>query len=288
MLRITVDPLRVLKERATQNALAGLGYPVPRVLGASADPGPLGAPFLVMERVAGRPLLDAQLLGVGGVLADAHARLHALDPEALLRALDDEGRAVGAGFGRHAVSYDGYLEGLDARIRKAGLGGLSEAMRWLVERRPSGAARLAICHGDFHPQNLLVEHGRVTGVLDWPNLVVTEPEFDVAATRVLLALTPLHLLPLPAVVRPLVALLRRIMLARYLRAYRRRLPLDAARLSYYEAAACMRGLLRTGEARVAGGAAAANPLDASVFGDRLAARVTQLTGVAVALPPRGR
>ena len=121
-------------------------------------------------------------------------------------------------------------------------------------------------------------------MLDWPNLVVTEPEFDVAATRVLLTLTPLHLLPLPAVVRPLVALLRRIMLARYLRAYRRRLPLDAARLSYYEAAACMRGL----EARVAGGAAAANPLDASAFGDRLAARVTQLTGVAVALPPRGR
>ncbi|MGH7399274.1 MAG: hypothetical protein ACRELW_17240, partial [Candidatus Rokuibacteriota bacterium] len=64
--------------------------------------------------------------------------------------------------------------------------------------------------------------------------------------------------------------------------------LDPARLRYFEAAGCMRGLVRTAEARATGGAAAANPLDASSFGDRLASRFAWITGVPVALPPRLR
>src|SRR5437870_8948925 len=57
-------PARALSERATQNALAGLGYPAPRVPLASPDPTILGGAFLVMERLAGRPLLDVRRLGV--------------------------------------------------------------------------------------------------------------------------------------------------------------------------------------------------------------------------------
>ena len=49
------DPLRALRERAIQNALATQGYPAPRVLAACADRAPLGAGFLVMERATGRP-----------------------------------------------------------------------------------------------------------------------------------------------------------------------------------------------------------------------------------------
>jgi hypothetical protein len=41
-------PERALSERATQNAVAGLGYPAPRVLLASSDPTILGGAFLVM------------------------------------------------------------------------------------------------------------------------------------------------------------------------------------------------------------------------------------------------
>src|SRR2546425_11466607 len=52
-------PARALSERATQNAVVGLGYPAPRVLLASPDPTILGGAFLVMERLAGRPLLVA-------------------------------------------------------------------------------------------------------------------------------------------------------------------------------------------------------------------------------------
>jgi len=79
-----------------------------------------------------------------------------------------------------------------------------------------------------------------------------------------------------------VAALRALMTARYLVAYRRARGIDRDRLPYYEAAACMRGLVRGGEARVAG---AHNPLDDSAFGARLAARFTQVSGVAASLPP---
>jgi hypothetical protein len=59
----------------------------------------------------------------------------------------------------------------------------------------------------------------------------------------------------------------------------------APRLSYYEAPACMRGLVRAAEAHVGG---ATNPLDASVFAERLAARFTRLSEVPVAVPPGSR
>src|SRR2546425_4863628 len=55
------DPPRALHERATQNALAELGYPAPRGLLASADPTPLGGAFLIMERFAGPPLPETSL-----------------------------------------------------------------------------------------------------------------------------------------------------------------------------------------------------------------------------------
>jgi aminoglycoside phosphotransferase (APT) family kinase protein len=216
---------------------------------------------------------------VARTLAQAHTRLHALNPEPLLRALDDEGRAAGWGFDRDTVGFESHLSSLDRRIRDAGLAGLAPGMRWLLERRPAD--------GDFHPQNLLAVDGRVTAVLDWPNLVVAPAEYDVASTRVILTQTPASLFPVPAGLRPLVAAARRLLVARYLAVYRKRRPLDRARLPYFEAAACMRGLVRTAAARMAG-SAATNPLDASSFGERLAARFARVSGVAVALPPRGR
>src|SRR2546426_337662 len=145
--------------------------------------------------------------------------------------------------------------------------------------------RRVICHGDFHPQNILMTDGRVTGVIDWPNVIVADPAFDVASTRVILGLVPVGLLGVPPALRGLVEVARRILVARYLSLYRRRQPLDAARLAYYEALACMRGLVRTAEARLAPiGESGLNPLDASGFGEQLAARFARITGVMPRLP----
>ena len=305
-------PARVVTERVVQNVVAGLGFPAPRVLLDCTDPDVLGAPFLVMERVAGRPLIDARRIGIASVLVDMHLHLHALDAETLLQALDREGQVrsdasappPGHGdrrdgeaqgerggreaprFGRDVVTLEGFLARLEHRIARGPLRGLEQAMVWLLAHRPTDARGRVICHGDFHPGNILMHDGQVTGVIDWPNTVVADPEFDVASTRTILALVPVEILGVPPLLRALVDVARRILLASYMRGYQRRRPLDPSRLAYHEALACIRGLVRTAEARLGPpGAAGLNTLDASVYGERLAARLARITGVTPTLPP---
>ena len=144
-----------------------------------------------------------------------------------------------------------------------------------------------ICHGDFHPRNLLVADGRLTGVVDWPNTLVADAEFDVAATLDILRFVPIDLVGMPKVVGLLARMAQPILAARYLAAYRRRRPLDRERLAYYEVAAAMRALVQAGEARQRRGSGL-GALDGSDYAERLSARVERLTGVTVTLPTAHR
>jgi len=273
------DPARALRERAIQNTVASLGYPAPRVLSASADPAVLGGAFLVMERLPGRPLLEVRWVGVASILVETQQRLHALDAAPLLEAMDRAG-------GRDAVTFDGLLVQLQSRIVRRSLDGLRGAMDWLTRHRPSAPERPVVCHGDLHPQNILMAGGAVTGVIDWPNTVVADAAYDVASTRIILGLVPLTLSGMPAAMRGLLGLTRPVLLARHLAGYRRRRPIDPRVLAYYQAASCIRLLVRVGENRLsaAGSAAALNPLAASSFGERLCARFARLTGITPTLP----
>jgi len=273
------DPVRALRERAIQNALANMGFPAPRAPLASADTEILGGAFVVMERRPGRPLLAARPLSMATLLVETHLRLHALDPDVLLESVERE--VPGS---RAALSLDGHFDQLGARIERRGLDGLAPAMRWLRDHRPP-VERRAICHGDFHPQNLLADGRAITAVLDWPNSLVADPAYDVASTRVILGLTPLNILPVSRSLRLVVSVGRRLLLVRYLRGYGRRRRLAPRALAYYEALACMRGMVRAAESR-AGGRGPASPLDASGFGDALAARFAALTGVRAGLEGR--
>jgi aminoglycoside phosphotransferase (APT) family kinase protein len=147
------------------------------------------------------------------------------------------------------VSLDGHLGQLEARIGR-NLRGLAPAMRRLLDHRPDPGGARAICPGDFHPQNLLFDGREITAVLDWPNVLVADPAYDVAATRVILEQAPLEVMPVSRPVRWAVAAGRRLLVALYLRGYRRRRPLAARALAYYEALACMRGLVRAAEHRI--------------------------------------
>ncbi len=284
------DPARVLRERVTQNTLAGLGYPAPRVLLASPDPALLGGAWLIMERLAGKPLLQARHLNLSRVLVDTQLRLHALDAEALLRAMDEEGRdsraAGGPAISREMITIEGHLAQLEARIARGSLDGLRPAMAWLVERRPPEQSRRVICHGDFHPHNILYSESSVTGVIDWPNVVVAEPAYDVATTRIILRYAPVELSALPVPLRWLVAPARLVMVKRYLAGYRRRRSIDPRSLAYYEALSAMRALIRAAESRRRQEAAASNPLDASRFAETLTAHFSRISGVTPVLPPR--
>ena len=90
-----------------------------------------------------------------------------------------------------------------------------------LEGLPAGDRLL---HGDFHPANLLRgTNGYV--VIDWTNGMRGDPAADVARTILLLGGGKLAD-GTPVVVRVLAPLVRRSLLASYLGAYARELPLD--------------------------------------------------------------
>lgn len=277
------DPRRALRERAIQNALADQGYPTLRAPLASADPAILGAGFLVMERLPGRPLLEVRRLGMAGVVVRAQRRLHALDPGPVLKAID---AAVPGGSHDHTV--EGLLAQFEARVVRGALLGLAPALGWLRAHRPTVEGPAVVCHGDFHPQNLLVDDRReLTGVLDWPNLLIAERACDVAASRVILRYAPIEVAQVPRHVRWLVRAARLALVRRFMAGHRRAAPLHRPSLRYYEALGCMRGLLRVAEqrTRAARDGTPLSRLDASRFGERLTRRFARLTGVRATLPP---
>jgi len=277
VLRPHHDPAMILREQAVQNALADRGYPAPRVVHVCVDREPLGAPFLLMERMPGTSLLSTGPVGMDRLLLDAQLRLHALDPKPLVDALGDRS------------TFDGYLVALERRIDGSALSGLVEMARWLRERRPAPSAPPVICHGDLHPQNVLVDHGRISGVLDWPNALIADAAFDVASTWVILRFAPVGLASMSAGRRFLVRFGQPMLAARYLRGYRRRRSIDPACLPYYEVAAAMRALVRAGEMRSrSADGRGVSALDRSEFADRLLAHAIRASGVAATLPAHAR
>src|SRR5262249_61596578 len=102
--------------------------------------------------------------------------------------------------------------------------------------------------------NVLFSRGSVTGVIDWPNVVVAEPAYDVATTRIILRFTPLELSAMSLPARWLLAPARILLARRYLAGYRRRAPIEPRSLAYYEALSAMRALLRPAHSRPPPGA----------------------------------
>ncbi len=244
----------------------------------------LAGAFLVLERVPGRPLKDLlfgpSLARAPGWLAEAQARLHQLDAAELERALAQVGCA-GA-----PLHLDDELAQDAAVIERTGLEGLREAHGWLAAHRPNDAGVRVICHGDFHPLNVMVDRGNVSGVIDWTRVRVAEPAYDVGAT---VAITRQGPLALPAWLDPLLRAGRRMLLAAYLSDYRRRRPLDPQRVRYYEALRSLGFLIEAGQHRMAELGKLERPSKATAFAAprvqaAVASRFHALTGVLPELP----
>jgi aminoglycoside phosphotransferase (APT) family kinase protein len=282
-------------EAAVHEGLHGQGFPVPRVL-AARDGSPS---FLLMERLPGRSLADgvefgpdvrSRLMGMAAMtrlslglperLGEVTGRLLALDPEPVVDALAARGLPAEAiGFGRH-------LTNLSDRVARTGLNGFEAGVHWLREARPAEPERRAICHGDLAP-NLLLEGGRVTGVIDWSPLfaTVTDPAFEIANSRIMIQVP----LPLPAGLLPLSRSYQRHLTRRYARALGPRWAPPAERLRYYEAWRCLLAVLGAAElwrARAAGAPPPArpDPWHLPLVAIRVAAAFRERTGVAIELP----
>jgi aminoglycoside phosphotransferase (APT) family kinase protein len=241
-------PPRFALEAMTQNALAEMGYPVPRAQLVETDTALLGGPFIIMQRASGRPLgqqaarffasgasnatrlanlarIPKTLGAINRIWVETQVRLHRLPPEPLLRAATD------AGVDTRMLTFDGQLARLAATVEDAGLSALTPAVSWLQANRPDDRGSASICHGDFHPMNIMADDGIVTGVIDWANVAVAAAELDVASAVTNIATLPIKV---PGAMRLPVRLLIAAALRRYVAAYRQLRPLDPASLRYYQ------------------------------------------------------
>jgi aminoglycoside phosphotransferase (APT) family kinase protein len=111
----------------------------------------------------------------------------------------------------------------------------------LLEHRPPEPECLSVCHGDFHPFNMMYDQGQVTGVLDWPGFAVTDPAYDVGNTIVLITIVSKHL---AASMGDFSSVDWDLMADLYLVAYRAHRSLDGTNLDYYRVRRCVMGLLQ--------------------------------------------
>jgi Ser/Thr protein kinase RdoA (MazF antagonist) len=209
VLRLMRDPhaaSRLARERSALVAAREGGAPAPAVGDlVTID----GRPGLVMERVRGNDLISDvarrpwTIVAASGALGRAHAAVHAIRAPATLV----ETRAM--------VSdriKDADLPPACASVASRALDALADGDR--------------LCHGDFHPGNVLVSGNHVT-VIDWTNASRGAADADVARTLLMLELA---VVPetMPAIVRTMSAVGRRIFHRGYIHAYRAIRPFDDA------------------------------------------------------------
>ena len=250
ILRVMPRPdtaVRVRREAATHAALIGAGFPAPRILVAETDPAVLGKPFLIMQRLAGDTLWASavgpngrlgRIAGMSRTLAEAHVLLHGVPGEAL------RDRARQVGIDEELVTLRGEIRRLETRIERAGLVGLMPGIRWLEANLPPPAQPEVICHGDFHPLNIMMDDDRLSGVIDWPQAISAEPAYDVASSCVLIRFGDMGL---SAPLRWLADAARVVPRRRYLAFYRALRPLETGNMPYFEGLRVLSALIYAGE-----------------------------------------
>jgi aminoglycoside phosphotransferase (APT) family kinase protein len=175
------------REHRVLAALGPTPVPVPRPLASCSDPEVTGAPFYVMEYVAGLvPRTSAEVAGLDAgqrerlalAMIDTLADLHQVDPEQV--GLADFGRAEGF-LARQVRRWTAQL----AASRSRPLPGIEELGSRLAATVPAGSGRGCLVHGDFRLDNLVVgppgepDALAVRAVLDWEMSTLGDPLADV-------------------------------------------------------------------------------------------------------------
>ncbi|ANZ23610.1 aminoglycoside phosphotransferase [Rhodococcus sp. WB1] len=165
--------------------------PVPRVHWYEPDPAPLGAPFFVMTRVAGRvppdvmpynfgswvtEAGDAERAAMQDACVDVPARIHDVAP-------------VAAGLGPAGTVTDAVRAHLDRQrsyyewtTRTGGPRSplVERALAWLDARCPDDRSPAVLCWGDARIGNILFDGFRPVAVLDWELATLGAREMDLA------------------------------------------------------------------------------------------------------------
>ena len=174
------DSGQAVLESVVHNVLAARGFPVPRVHFTCTDKSILGGAFFIMDFIEGENMLAAIFSTFPERLGELHATLHTINAGPVIKDLDEKG--ISEQLLRLDTKYDWLNEAAQNDCPWLG-----EGVEWLLENRPPEPERLSVCHGDFHPMNILMKDGEVTAVLDWPNFKITDPISDLAFTMTLTA-----------------------------------------------------------------------------------------------------
>lgn len=182
-------PYDVRQQYAVHAAVAAAGtVPVPALVALETDPGPLGRPFYVMERVDGyvpvqwRPddpvafPTEAAREALGHRFVEVLAGIHAIDWRAagLTTVLDAPTSSDDAADRQIACWEQRYDEAVDQEVPL-----LREALRWLRANRAT-SGRVALTHGDYRIGNFMVRDGDIVAVFDWELVHLSDPVEDIA------------------------------------------------------------------------------------------------------------
>lgn len=169
------------REYRVMQALAQTDVPVPEMVLYHDDPQDLGTEFYLMARLDGRVFSDGALSelpaadrrGIYLGMADAMARMHAVDPAAI--GLGDFGKP-GDYFARQVRRWTQQLQGSTGEP----IAELHELAGWLQDNLPPDDGRSVIAHGDFRLGNLMFHptEPRVIAILDWELSTLGHPLAD--------------------------------------------------------------------------------------------------------------
>jgi aminoglycoside phosphotransferase (APT) family kinase protein len=234
------------REHTTIDRLSRVGFAVPTPFRFEPDRAVLGAPFMIMQRLEGGPLFAIKSfpqafktfsLGFFDFVR-TQARLHKLDPggtglrEIPLAFASPNGAQSSAA---DVPLLDRLLAIVAERVEAGPMPGLRDAVRVVSDQAATfRASKPTLVHMDYHPQNVMVQKTRVTGVVDWVNTDVGDRHLDAATTAVILATSSMEQ---PQWMRDNLAgnSLRANFAAMYLPLYHAMAPLEFGRFQYCQA-----------------------------------------------------
>ena len=175
------------REHRVMTGLWDTPVPVPRTLALCTDESVLGAPFYVMERVAGHIVREQlpdgyaetpdERRAIGEGLIDVLAALHEVDPAAV--GLGDYGKPVGyleRQVRRWTMQWEATPEPEDSNDGPE-LDRLAKRLAETLPGQPTGP----IVHGDYRLDNVMLDPakpGVVAAVLDWELSTLGDPLAD--------------------------------------------------------------------------------------------------------------
>ncbi|MGC9348451.1 MAG: phosphotransferase family protein [Anaerolineae bacterium] len=167
--------------------LLGVGYPVPRVFHLARESSPFGRPFLIMERVPGRPIWAETFHGPEptrrahfDLFIRLFVRLHAIDWRDLVG--DDPTPFLEDPY----TFVDHWLDRFRGVVAELSQPGYVPVLDWLTAKRGAvPCLRPAPIHWDYHPDNILLDRTGSATVIDWTQYEISDPRFDLAWTMTL-------------------------------------------------------------------------------------------------------